>query len=318
VAALAGLGGLLFLLTTGQSGYVLPLAFIFITIFALAGAFANICYTDILGKSILAGRRKTFFSSVQIISGVIVLGSSFLVKSMLSWKEYPGNYAFMFFTGAGLLLIATAGFWNINEVEPSKLKINGFKEFVKVLKRELKHNKKLGYFLGYINTQGVVVSLLPFIILYAREHFNTQSSDAGTFLMFKVMGTVFVSILIFMGAKKIRYNVLLFGNVILSLLLVSFAFFITDASMLKYIFILGGTVFSLFSMSRSGLLLEVSGKENRALYTGFAGAGNILPAIVPVAGGTIIHAFGFNAFFIMFMFIISSALFFIVKIDCKT
>ena len=317
VSSLAGLGGLLFLLTTKQSGYVLPLAFIFITLFALAGAFANIGYTDILGKSVLSDKRKTFFSSIQIISGVIVLGSSFFVKSMLSWKEYPENYAFMFFTGAGFLLIATAGFWNIKEVESSKLKINGFKDFIKILKRELKHNKRLGYFLGYINTQGVVVSLLPFIILYAREHFNTHSSDAGTFLMFKVMGTVFVSVLIFMGAKKIRYNVLLFGNVILSLLLVSFVFFITEASMLKYIFILGGTVFSLFSMSLNGLLLEVSGKENRALYTGFAGAGNILPAVVPIAGGTVIHIFGYNAFFIMFMLIISSALFFIIKIDCK-
>jgi MFS family permease len=65
------------------------------------------------------------------------------------------------------------------------------------------------------------------------------------------------------------------------------------------------------------LLLEVSGNENRALYTGFAGAGNILPAIFPLAGGAIINWFGYHAFFVLFMLIIAMAAFFIFKINCK-
>ena len=120
-----------------------------------------------------------------------------------------------------------------------------------------------------------------------------------------------------LGAKKVKYNLLLFSNVILSLSLVTLALFIKDAASIKYIFVLGGIVFSLFSMSMNGLLLEVSGNENRALYTGFAGAGNILPAIFPLIGGSIINAFGFKAFFVLFMIIIVLAAFFIYKIDCK-
>jgi MFS family permease len=67
----------------------------------------------------------------------------------------------------------------------------------------------------------------------------------------------------------------------------------------------------------NGLLLEVSGRENRALYTGFAGAGNILPAIFPLTGGLIINWFGFRPFFMMFMLIILLSVYFIRKIDCK-
>jgi MFS family permease len=80
---------------------------------------------------------------------------------------------------------------------------------------------------------------------------------------------------------------------------------------------LGGIVFSLYTMTMNGLLLEISGNENRALYTGFAGAGNILPALFPLLGGTLIQLFGFKAFFALFMIIIASAAFFIFKIDCK-
>lgn len=317
VFALFGLGILLYLLTAKQGSYVLWMTFFFITLFSLAGAFANISYNDILGKSVNQDRRKTFFSSLQIISGIIVLGSAFLVKNILVWKEFPLNYAFMFFAGAGILLIASGGFWAIREVTPSKLKIKGFKEFFGVLKTELKQNKKLGYFLGFINTQGIAISFLPFVILYAKETFGTQSSATGTFLIFKVIGIVFVSVLVLLGAKKLKYNVLLYSNVLLSLLLAMLASLIGSAESLKYIFVLGGVVYSLYTMSMNGLLLEVSGTENRALYTGFAGAGNILPAIFPLIGGTLIKLFGFQSFFILFMVILASATFFIYKIDCK-
>jgi MFS family permease len=317
VFALLGLGMLLFLLQRGQHSYVLWLVFFFITTFSLAGAFTNISYVDILGKSVNPKKRKTFFSTIQIVGGIVVLVSAFFAKKVLVWKEFPMNYAFMFFIGASFLLIATAGFWNIKEVVPSKLKISGIKAFFKVLKTELKQNKKLVYFLGYINTQGVAISFLPFIILYAKETFNTQSSDTGIFLIYKISGVVFVSILVLLGAKKIKYNLLLYSNVILSLSLVALALFINDGSLIKYIFVLGGVVFSLFSMSMNGLLLEVSGTENRALYTGFSGAGNILPAIFPLIGGAIISQFGYQTFFVMFMVIIAMAAFFIFKIDCK-
>ena len=173
------------------------------------------------------------------------------------------------------------------------------------------------YFLGYINTQGVAISFLPFIILYAKETFNTQSSDTGIFLIYKVIGIVLVSVLVLLGAKKVKYNLLLYSNVLLSLSLVALALFINDGSLVKYIFVLGGIVFSLFTMSMNGLLLEVSGNENRALYTGFAGAGNILPAIFPLIGGVIISQFDYQTFFIFFMVIIAMAGFFIFKIDCK-
>lgn len=317
IFALFGLAFLLFRLNSGHTGNIIGLAFFFITLFSLAGAFANISYTDIIGKSLSRDKRKTFFSSVQVISGIIVLGAAFIAKKVLVMKAFPINYAWMFFIGGGLLLIASGGFWSIKEVTPSSMKISGFKSFIGILRNELKENKKLAYFLGFINTQGIAISLLPFIILYAKQIFNTQSTDTGLFLLFKVFGIVFVSILVLLGAKKLRYNILLYSNVMLSVLLAVFALLIHDPASIRYIFILGGIVYSLFSITMNGLLLEISGTENRAVYTGFAGAGNILPAIFPLVGGSLIGIFGFKAFFILYIVIVLTSAFFIFKINCR-
>jgi MFS family permease len=67
----------------------------------------------------------------------------------------------------------------------------------------------------------------------------------------------------------------------------------------------------------NGVLLEVSGTENRTLYTGIAGAGNILPALFPLLGGWIIKQFGFQPFFILYMVVILFSFYFIYNLKCK-
>ncbi|MFP4289127.1 MAG: MFS transporter [Bacteroidales bacterium] len=317
VLSLFALGLILFFLQTDRSFLLLYLIFLFITLFSLSGAFTNISYTDILGKSIQSEKRKTFFSVKQVIAGVIFLISAFLAKRVLTFWEYPLNYAMMFLLGASVLLIASGGFWKIKETIPSSMKIKGYKDFAHILKKELVNNPKLVYFLGFINTQGIILSFLPFVMLYAKTTLQTESNDTGIFLIYKVAGVVSVSLLVFFLVKNIKYNLLLYTNAFLSMLLIIGALFIQDEYLIRFLFILGGIIFSLYSITMNGLLLEVSGSANRAIYTGFAGAGNILPAMFPIAGGWMLSQFGFITFFITYSVIVSSSLFFIYKIDCR-
>jgi len=154
-------------------------------------------------------------------------------------------------------------------------------------------------------------------MLYAKEAFQTQSNDTAMFLVFKVVGIVLVSFLILLSANKIKYKWLLYGNVFLSLTMAIGTILINDAIQIKYIFILGGIVYSIFSITMNGVLLEVSGKENRAIYTGFVGAGNIIPAIFPLMAGYLIKVFGFQNFFLLYILIILFSVFFIHKLNCK-
>ncbi|MBN2631953.1 MAG: hypothetical protein JXR66_00245 [Bacteroidales bacterium] len=317
IVSLFALGFMLVCLR-GKTGADLLLwfIFIFITIFSVGGAFTNIGYTDILGKSVNENKRKSFFSAKQIIAGLVLIVSAFAAKQILVKTEYPVNYAWLFVCGAVLLLVASAGFWKIKEAVPSFMNISGFKDFLKKLKSELARNSKLVSYLGYINTQGIIVSFLPFVMLYAKETYFTQSSDTGNFLLYKVIGIVAVSMVVLLASTKIKYNFLLYLNVFLSVILILATLYINNESLLVLIFILGGLVITLYNITMNGLLLEVSDRSNRALYTGFSGAGHILPTLFPLTGSWIINSWGFRPFFMLFIAIILSSLFFIRKINC--
>jgi len=317
MVALLVLGIILYYSSMFEGNYEIILIFLLITIFSLGGAFANISYTDILGKSLLKESRKTFLSIKQVVTGIILVSSVFAARYVLSIEHYPINYSYMFFIGFIALSVASLGFWNLKEVVPSKMQVKGPHHFFQIVKSELKQNKKLGYFLGFINTMGISTALLPFIILYAKDFINLQSENTGNYLLFKVMGAVFAGLLLFSLSGKFKYRYLLYLNTGLAIVIPSFILLLPGIPPFYLVFFIGGIIFASYSVTMNGVLLEVSGTSNRALYTGIAGAGNILPALFPLLGGWIIQEFGFQPFFILFMAIILSSLFFIFKINCK-
>lgn len=317
IFALLFLGIILYFSTQLRGESEITLIFLLITIFSLGGAFANISFTDILGKSLKEDSRKSFFSIRQVVNGLILFGSAFLARYLLGSADYPVNYSYMFFMGFLALSIASLGFWNLKEVVPSKMVIRGPKHFFQIIRGELKQNKRLPFFLGFINTMGISITLLPFIILYAKTDFGLQSSGTGNYLLLKVMGGVLTGLLLFIFSGKYKYRLLLYVNGILALIIPMIVIFWPGILSFHFVFFLGGIIFATYSISLNGVLLEVSGTSNRALYTGIAGAGNILPAVFPLLGGWIIKQFGFLPYFVLFMVVISASFYFIYRLRCK-
>ena len=316
IASLICLGLLLYVSIKGE--FLIGLIFLLITIFSLSGAFANICYTDILGKSIDQSARKSFFSVKQVVRGFMLLFSAFLAMKVITLEAFPRNYAYMFLIGGLALFIASLGFWQLKEHLPSRMIIKNLKHFLTSIRTELTKNSRLVYYLGFINTMGISISLLPFVMLYAKQLYHTQSHETGLFLLSKVIGGVAVSFILFVLNKKFKYRFLLYGNTILVVSVPMILLISAGMPPFVFLFITGGIVISIYLISMNGLLLEISDTQNRALYTGIAGAGNILPAIFPILGGWIIERTGgYQLFFILFTVIILISLFFIYKLDCR-
>lgn len=291
--------------------------FILIAIFAFSGAFANISYIDILGKSISSEKRKVFFSARQIIGGIVVILTAFWAKIILSKYNYPANYSLLFLLSGSSLLVASLGFWRIKEVIPSGSEIKSIRNFLVSLQSELKNNPKLKYFLGFINTHGITTSILPFVILYAKEIFSTTSTETGSYLLFKIIGSVGISMFVLIFNQKLRFNTLLYSNILLSVIMSVSVLSLSNSLLMPFLFMLGGIIVSLYSISMNGLLLEISGTNNRAIYTGFAGAGNIIPMIFPLVASNIIEKVGYITFFMIFIILIILSGYFIYKIGCK-
>jgi MFS family permease len=309
---------MIFLFSSNFIGsFIIWSIFILISLFSFGGAFANINYVDILGKSVLQEKRKTFFSIKQVISSIVVFLSAFLARGVLSHYAYPINYATLFFIAAVMLGVASLGFWKIKEIPASISKINGLVKFIHIVIQEIRANQKLRNYLYLTNTQGVSMVLMPFLILYAKNIFSAGSQDIGNFLILKVIGGVLTGSIIFYYAKKIRYQHMLYITSIIAILMPSFILMLPGSILFPYIFLFGGIVFTIHTISIGGILLEVTTNENRALYTGLTGAGSILPVIFPFIGGWIITQFGFSPFFVLFIVVMFLSFCSIYKIDCK-
>jgi hypothetical protein len=317
IFALLGMGLMLLYSPHLSHSLIIWLIFILISIFSFSGAFANVSYTDILGKSVFMESRKSFFSIKQVFNGILLFLAALAAKKILTLSGYPDNYGYLFLIAFAALFLASLGFWNLKETVPSRLSVQGPGHFLKLIREEWKQNPQLKYFLGFINTMGISISFLPFIILFGKQMYQTQGSDTGWMLVVKIVGTVATGFLLVFLAGKYKYRYLLYGGALLTFLSPLILLLPFHIPSLAIVFFFGGIIYTAYNISMNGVLLEISGNTNRALYTGIAGAGNILPAIFPLAGGWIIKHFGFLPFFGLFMLIILASLFFIYKMDCK-
>jgi MFS family permease len=310
----------LFLKSVSLSGdLTIILIFLFISIFSFSGSFAGVSYTDILGKAVLEQKRLKFFSTRQVINSIGIFSSAIIVRKLIQYYEYPINYSILFLCAGILLFIATFGFWMLKEPISIVKEKKGLIEFFRLIPSEIKKNKNLKYYLLIINSLGLGLSILPFIILYAKINFGLSYNLIGNFLFFRTIGMLIAGLILFKYSKHIKYKTLLKISLILGTLPPLLSLIFNDhQSIYQLIFIISGIFTSSYSISVSGVLLEISTNENRAIYAGISGAGNILTTIFPLFSGFLIAFLGYKMVFISVAFIVLSSYIFVARLKLKS
>ncbi len=296
---------------------IIFLIFIFISVFSFSGSFAGVSYVDILGKAVLQNQRKKFFTSQQIVSSTGIFVSALIVRKLLKYYEYPFNYSILFLIAGVLLFIATAGFWKIREPESTVERKHSLLQFFTMIPSEIKKNKNLKYYLLIINSLGLGLSLLPFIILFAKENFGLSYGLIGNFLLYRTLGMLTAGLILFKFSNRFIYKTLLKFCLILGSLIPLVSLLFSDHILLyQFIFIFSGIFVATYKVAINGVLLEISTNENRAIYAGISGAGNILTTLFPLFAGLLINAFGFYFVFIGVVILILSSYVFTTRINC--
>ena len=318
VITLLSLALLLFKSDAISNSLLILFIFILISIFSFSGSFANISYVDIMGKSIIEKKRKQFFSIKQAISSVGIFASAIIVRSLLKRFEYPFNYGILLLSAGILLFIASWGFWKIKEVRVEIKKKHSFLEFFKMLPREISQNANLKNYLFIINFLGLGFSFIPFMILFAKKNFELSADLIGNILLFKIIGMLITSLILYKRSNHFEYKKLLYFSFIVGAILpILSLIFSNNYLMYQLIFVVSGVFITVFRIASNGILVEISNNENRAVYTGISGAGSILPTIFPLVAGILISVMGYYATFIAVSFIITLSLIFIRKLECK-
>ena len=318
VFSLLLLGGMFYKSGSLSGDLIIFLIFMLISLFSLSGSYSAISYNDIFGKSIRQESRKHFFSLQQTLNSIGIFFSAWIVRDLIKRFEYPDNYALLFLIAGGLLLIATLGFWNIREVYYKSIRRKNIIDFFRLIPSEIKGNSNLKNYLLIINSLGLGLSFSPFLILFAKENFSLSYALIGNILLFKVIGMLIGSISFYKVSDRISYKTILKISILIGGLLPVLALLFGNNQMLyQYLFILSGIFFAFYRISNAGVLMEITNNNNRALYTGIAGAGNLLTVLFPLAAGFLIKEFDYIAVFSSVSILIFASYFFVNRLDCK-
>ncbi|MEE4196470.1 MAG: MFS transporter [Bacteroidales bacterium] len=317
IISLFSLSFLFFFSNTVRSDLMITFIFVIISFFALSGSFANISYMDIFGKSVKAAKRKKFFTLKESITSIGIFMSALMVRELLKQLDYPSNYSLLFFIAAGLLLIASMGFWQIREKRSKLSTRQSLLNFLKKIPVEIKQNPNLKYYLLIVNLLGFGMSLLPFLILLAKENFELTDKMIGNFLVFRITGMVVSGLVFYRLSAKINYKFMVrSASVAGAVIPVASLFLVNYELYYQFLFLFSGFFVSVYKISKSGILMEISTLENRAAYTGISGAGDIVSLLFPLIAGLLISWLGFPVVFITISILVLSGFFIAPNLNC--
>ncbi len=317
VSALMSLG--FFLLNLGsEASWKIWAVILLMTTFSFSGSFANISYTDLMGRAVPAEKRKTLIMNKQLISSVGIIISSVLVKLILSYYAYPVNYSYLFIIGSSLLLLGTSGFWMIREPVALSSVNTEKKRSISLFMKALKEDRNLRFYLLWINLSGVIMSSIPFLIMFGRTQFEVDGSTVGTFLLFQMIGGLVTTTALNLFYKKEQYRPLLYLFIIVAAATPVLALLLKGSvSTYMFLFLFTGASSQLYKIVQPGILLEISTDENRSLYAGLSGAGAIMNIVFPVAAGAVVTLIGYEGVFILTSLYILSGFIAARKIICS-
>ncbi len=320
VFALAGMGYTLTISDSSDHMRLLMMVFLWIGIFSLSGAFAEISYTDILGKVLPRTQRKRFLVFKQLISSTGMLVSSIVASRLVIRLPYPVNYTMLFFIAALLLFIAAFGFLMIKEDTGYTGYYSGMIHIIRSIPRVIKNESNLINFIILVNLISLGITIIPFYLVFSKSIFGLTNNQIGNFLFLLFLGMIISTFFWGLVANRFRYKGVSFGGILIGGLLPITALIVSRFGMgvYQWIFFLAGFSISAAKISYQGILLEITNNDNRAIFTGIVGTLSLTTAIFPLMAGVLIKHFGFNIVFTMISPMIITAIFFLRRIKCPT
>jgi len=320
VLALVGMGYTLSVSKNSDPRELIFMIFLWIGIFSVSGAFASVSYTDILGKTFIGSQRDKFLVFKQLVSASGMLVSALVVRRLVNALPYPENYAVIFLTAAGLLFVATFGFWMLKETLVKNAEYIGMLLIFKSIPRMLKSDKNLLNYIILINLTSLGLTTIPFYVAYSKSLFGLDKDQIGNYILLLFIGMILSTIIWTWVAKRYRFKGIAYGNAItgsvLPLMALALAGF--GADFYQWIFFLSGLSVSSQKIFVQGLLLEITNPDNRVVYTGITGALSLTMALFPLIAGTLIEIIGFQLIFMITSPLVISSLYFLRKIECDS
>lgn len=303
-----------------QPGVVLAAFLICYAIVGFGDGIVGVPWADLLGTSLDERWRARMFGSMSFLSGLIMLGVTPLIGLVLSntGLEFPNNYAVLFGAAGILFALSIVPGVFIHELPGGKAveKLPSLGEFLPQLGRVLRHD---GAFRAIIIARMLTTLFAmsgPFYIGFATKQLGVSSEVAvPTLLAMQTVGMILGALVYsWMGARD---NVLYIRIALASaaLLPISALFASVVGPPPLYLgFFMSGLALSNLAFGYQNWVVTYASPDQRPIYVGlFNTVSALISLTAPFIAGTIAGQIGYEALFVVSIFMGFAALFVMVR-----
>ncbi len=296
-----------------DQGLLLPLMFLFLATFSLAGGLSGIAFTEVVAKTIPSRMRGSFFAWRMFTGGVLALAGSFLVRYMLDDSRqatFPRNYAVLFTLAALAISISMAAFGFVKEPTDgtSQPRVGIGAQLRRARSLPSQNPSFRNFLLARIFIMLAEIAS-PFYIIYAKSALGLPTAIAGTYLIVSTVSNIASTYLWGqvsdrIGNRAVIRLVCLLGGMAPLLALAAAPINRHWGGSPGLTVVTLGLVFVLLGVSRTGMnmggmtfLLDVAPANDRTIYIGFTNTLVGIASLVTILGGVVVDALGYVVLF---------------------
>jgi len=295
-----------------------------IAIFNLCDALAGVAWFDVMSRTLSPRMRARVMAVGQVISGLLGLGVSEIVKRVLSNPDipFPLNYALLFGGTFACFALATLAFLVLKEtpMQQAELHEQSRTNFSADLRHALSADKLFRRIVAVRLLTGVEAMAASFYLVFLKERYQYGSSLDGQMTQALIFGGL-VGVAFFGWLSERRTS----RSVVHASSLLYFAAPATAAAIavlqlpkdVAYfafvaVFLFRGALEHSLVLGILGYLLDATPERSRALYVGAINTLGGVVSLTPFLGGLWIDLFGHAVFqatpyIVMFSFVAAAA-----------
>jgi MFS family permease len=310
-------------LLAGQPTLLLVVFLVLFTLYSFLGGISTLPWYEMVGKVISPRRRGSFFGLRSFWGGVLSLAAAAPIAAIMSeqlWGlTFPYNFAFIFAIGA-VVVGAGVYFWCLVR-EPAAVQTAPRMSVGALFKRGLAIFHMDGNYRSFIIARFLLAfaSLAdPFYVVFAKTNLGAPPATVGLYLGAVSMASLVSNFFWNPLADRASNRMLMTLSVIAVALVPGTAFIISlfehsaDNAALFTVFtvtfILSGFAVGAARVVNNNMLLTIAPPAERATYVGFLNTVLGFTICVPLIGGILVDAVGYEILFLLSLFFAALAL----------
>jgi MFS family permease len=288
-----------------------------VALFNICDALAGVAWFDMMSRMLSSRTRARVMTLGQIISGILGVIVTFVVKAILDDASipFPVNYAYLFFGTFTFMFLAFGGLLVLREVpmQPNEQQAETDPNILRSLIEAFRTDGRFRRVLAVRLLTGIEAMAASFYLVFFRENYKLGSGAAGDSNQAVIIGGLLGVAFFGWLAEHYTTRRVVHGSSLLyfvtPLIAAGVAFFQPPPTLAYILFIIvflfRGAVEHVLLLGTLGYLLDATPERSRALYVGTLNTLGGVVSATPLLGGVWIDSFGvgvFNALPYMLLF----------------